>query len=195
MPRTLPYRDDVERLLTEAATRHVPVVITTCVRGNMPEKNRFESLFQDTLFVPLEAGETEWATRCDQYSKFYIEKKFRRPDVPNDKPYPPHEIFLNSINAHRLIDILSIDEWIVFGNAMEACGDLVISKLLEGGRRVIYIPELMVPGVKCVNCDPVVFKNEVFATWKTRRAEAMSLEDVFKYMDARCLSSRLATVV
>ncbi len=194
MPRTLPYRGDVERLLAQVSRHQVPLVITTCVRGNMLEKSQFENLFDDTLFVPLEAKDTEWTTRCDQYRKFYIEKKFRREDFPNDKPYPPHEIFLYSINAHRLIDILNIDEWIVFGNAMEACGDLVISKLLEGGRRVIYIPELMVPGVKCANCDPVTFKNEVFAAWQARRAEAMSLEEVLKYMNARLQSSRLAPV-
>lgn len=39
---------------------------------------------------------------------------------------------------------------------------MVIAKLLEHCSKVYYVPELMIPGFKCQNCDPVEFKNNVF---------------------------------
>lgn len=188
--RTSPYREKIDRLVEAATLNQVPLVVTTCVRGNMLEKDEFEKNFKDTLFVPMNSDDTAWSSRCDSYNIFYIEKKFRRPDFPNDNPFPPHEIFLNSDNATKLIQKLGIDEWIVIGNAMETCGDLVITKLLEHSRRVHYIPELMIPGFKCQDCDPVEFKANVFASWKKIHAEPMPLEEAHRYIEGAYATAR-----
>lgn len=182
--RTLPFRDQIERLVNLATKNDVPLVVTTCVRGNMLPKEEFEERFDDTLFIPMNSDDTEWKSRCDSYNVFYVEKKFRRVDFPNDNPFPPHEIFLNSSNAGELIQKLGIDEWIVIGNAMETCGDMVIVKLLEHCSKVHYVPELMIPGVKCQNCDPVEFKNNVFETWKSKHVGPLPLEHAYRRVEA-----------
>ncbi len=181
--RTAPYRDKIDRLIGAATSNHVPLVVTSCVGANMLPKDAFEKNFKDTLFVPMDSDDTAWSSQCDSYNIFYIEKKARRPDFSYDGPFPPHQMFLNSENANRLIQKLDIDEWIVIGNAMEACGDLVIVKLLEHSRRVRYIPELMIPGIRCQNCDPVEFKANVFASWDKIHAEPMALEDAYRYVE------------
>jgi len=180
--RTAPYRDKIERIVGAATANKIPLVVTSCVGANMLPKETFERNFEDTLFVPMDSEDTGWASRCDSYNIFYIEKKPRRPDFSYDG-FPPHQIFQNSENASKLLQKLNIDEWIVIGNAMEACGDLVIVKLLENSRRVRYIPELMIPGIRCQNCDPVEFKANVFASWDKIHAEPMPLEEAYRYIE------------
>ncbi|MFV0427774.1 MAG: hypothetical protein ACK5KU_12180, partial [Beutenbergiaceae bacterium] len=100
----------------------------------------------------------------------------------NNIPFDSWEIFLNNPNANRLIDDLNMDEWIVIGNAMDICVDLVVANLVEHNHCVLYVPELMVPSPKCAGCDPEVFKQHVYDRWHTHDVRPIVLNDLLDRM-------------
>lgn len=177
MPRVLPYREHLDRLMDAARKRRVPTLITTCVGGNMLPRQQFESLNPDTLFIPIDPNDAGWSLRHKAYDVFYLEKKPRQPGFQN------HEIFLNNKNAESFLRLVNINRWIVFGNAMETCSNLVISKLREFGCIVQYIPELMIPGIACKNCDPESFKSDVFTSWGKTEVTAIPLERMYELLE------------
>ncbi|MFV0406643.1 MAG: hypothetical protein ACK5LN_07455 [Propioniciclava sp.] len=178
MARTQPYRDDIKGLLAAARLHHVPTIATTCVGGHMRDEHPFSMVHPDTLFVPMLGGDGTWWSRVDTFDSFFVEKKPRRSRqgiTPGDDSW---QIFRNNPNAARLIDRLDLDEWVVFGNAMDICGDLVVTHFLEQGRTVRYIPELMIPGAACIGCEPKFFKQHVYDRWHAHGVEPISLADV-----------------
>ncbi len=178
--RAVPFRSDTERLLEAVHAQQVPLVMTTCVGGHMLAPAQFKQAYPEMLFVPLDERDTAWAEKCAQYNAFYVEKLPRHAGCTAQHPHPAHEIFLNNKNAARLIDALGIQEWIVFGNAMETCVDLVIAKLREKQCTVRYIPELMMPGAKCTDCDKQPFKQRVYDSWATKDVSPIALDTVLK---------------
>ncbi|MFV0406638.1 MAG: hypothetical protein ACK5LN_07430 [Propioniciclava sp.] len=184
MPRTLPYQDDIERLLNASRRHRIPTISTTCVRGNMLDEPEFTALHPDTLFVPMSTEDNAWLSRVGDVDAFFVEKKPRRPGLENNIPHNSWEIFLNNPNANRLIAELDVAEWIVFGNAMDICGDLVVANFLTQNRTVHYIPELMIPGSRCVDCDPELFKQHVYDRWHAQDVRPMTLATVLERFQA-----------
>ncbi|MFV0427234.1 MAG: hypothetical protein ACK5KU_09395 [Beutenbergiaceae bacterium] len=178
MARTQPYSEAIEQLLAAAELNHIPTVATTCVRGNMIDEAPFSRLHPGTAFIPMAEDGDSWMARVNRVHTYFVEKKPRRPGMENNVPYNSWEIFLNNPNANRLIHHLDVQEWIVFGNAMDVCGDLVVQHLHQQGRAVRYVPELMIPGSACKGCDPGAFKQPVFDRWHALGIAPLPLADL-----------------
>lgn len=182
MGRTQPYKTEIEQLVAATERHGVPLVSTTCVGGNMLDEPDFTPLFPKNLFIPRSQADDSWRAKVNDYQQFFVEKKPRSGAYgvgPGDNSW---QIFDNNPNADLLIEHLDVDEWFVFGNAMDVCCDLVTTHLRAQGRAVRYIPELMIPGAACSDCNPLIFKKHVYDRWHDQGIHPVPMAEVLERM-------------
>ena len=143
--KTLQFRQRVEPLVAKlnelydfARKRKLTTVFTTCCSGKMPQKgNR-----KDFLFVPLQGNETGWESRLGDYPLIYLEK-VACGDPRLNFQCRAFDVFHGNRNAERLLFLLDISNWIVFGNGFELCVASSVEGILGAGYRVQLITDVL----------------------------------------------------
>jgi len=176
MPRMFPVKDKLDRLFAFIEENRYTLAAMSCVRANMPQRGSRE----DMLFIPLDPEDSAWQDVYEQYRMYYLEKKPRCATDPIDRANGPHQVFLHNKNAVDLLSRLDVSEWIVFGNALDACGNLVVEKLLELEYKVVFLSDVMVPGVAAQAEDPEAIKARTYASWREKGAIQLTLDQLLQ---------------
>jgi hypothetical protein len=142
---TLVLRQRVEPLeakldeLHELARRcELTTVFTICCSGRMPQ-NADNSSF---LFVPLQGNENNWESRVRDYPLIYLDK-VSYGDPRLNFQTRAFDVFHGNRNAERLISLLDVSTWIVFGNGFELCTATSIEGILGTGCRVQLLTDVL----------------------------------------------------
>ena len=119
--KTLKFRQRVEPLTAKlnelyslAKRCELTTVFTICCSGRMPQNEDRK----DFLFVPLQGNESGWESQVSDYPLIYR-------------------------NAERLLFLLDISTWIVFGNGFELCTASSVEGILGAGYRVQLITDVL----------------------------------------------------
>lgn len=156
-PRARPLEEGMLRLLAKAEADGAPVVATTCGSGRAP-RDRF---CPGGMVVPLDPGAAGWRDLLPGHRFFHLEKRCGSWDTFGDSPNP--EAFF------RLLDV---DEWVVFGNALETCVDHAVTHLLRIGCTVHLVTDLLVDGAAVTATS----RSEALARWRGSGVRETTLE-------------------
>lgn len=171
-PRILPLKDKLRTIYGLVRDGGYPMVFTTCCSGGMlkPE-NR-----PDILFVPIDSSETEWKTRLPYQRLIYLEKKaYGDPKV--NFACRAFDMFADNGNAALLVRELAVDEWIVFGNALDLCVDSAVTGILRAKGRVTFLSDCMCSSATGYGLHGTEENRlATFARWRDAGATEQTLE-------------------
>jgi len=136
--RVQPLAAKLNALSDFARKGELTTVFTTCCSGRMPQNGNQK----DFLFVPLQGNETGWESKLSDYPLIYLEK------ITCGNPRLNFEcqafdVFHGNRNAERLLSLLDIRTWIVFGNGFELCVASAVNGILEAGYRVQLVTDVL----------------------------------------------------
>ena len=176
VPRMFPVKDKLDRLFAFIEENRYKLASMCCVWANMPQPGSRE----DMLFIPLDPEDSGWQDVYEQYRMYYLEKKPRCATDPIDHANGPHQIFLHNRNAIQLLNSLDVSEWVVFGNALDICGDLTVEKLLKLGHRVVFLSDVMVLGAGERSETPEAIRDRTYACWREKGAIQLTLDQLLQ---------------
>jgi hypothetical protein len=137
-PRMQPWTEPLNGLYGYAQKHGIPFVFTTCCSGNLlsPDSRK------DVLFIPVDGANTEWKNRVKDFRLFYVEKiTHHDPKVNSEQEtYAP---FCYNQNVRPLIESLSVDEWIVYGNGVDFCVNDTVTGLIKAGQKVTFLSDVL----------------------------------------------------
>lgn len=142
-PRVQPLADKLTALYDYAARHDIVTIFTTCCSGRMLERGSRN----DIHFVPLDAGDTAWMPIPDSARLIYLQKKAYG-DPKMNFACRAFDMFADNANGDRLIKMLDIAEWIVFGNGFDLCVNSAATGILRAGYHVTLLTDLMIPAAK-----------------------------------------------
>ncbi len=142
-PRVEPLAERLGRLYAWAEKHGLPLVMTTCCSGRMPGPGDLAGV----LFVPLDASSRAWEDRLDEHRVFYLQKNAYGDPQQNFR-LRAFDMFQDNGNAARLVALLGVEQWIVFGNAFDACVACAARGLLAAGQKVCLLPDVGVLGAR-----------------------------------------------
>jgi len=138
-PRVEPLAAKLNKLYSLARRCALTTVFTTCCSGTMPDNGERE----DFLFVPRQGNETGWESRLGDFPLIYLEK-VTCGDPRLNFQCRAFDVFHGNRNVERLLFLLGISTWIVFGNGFELCVASSVEGILNAGYRVQLITDLLV---------------------------------------------------
>ncbi|MFA5032084.1 MAG: hypothetical protein WC614_03590 [bacterium] len=134
----------VKKLYNIASEMNIPYVITFCCGVKMFEKN----MLPDILFIPIDQKDDEWTKYVKDYRQFFIQKLSWPKTDPQGKRCDYFNAFKYNGNAVKLIKMLDVSEWIVFGNSFEFCVNTAIQSLITAGQKVTLLTDTLIRGTK-----------------------------------------------
>ena len=148
-----------------------PLVFTMDVEGkrpgSMPQR-------RDFLTIPRAGGDEGWRELIPDRFKFYLEREDQGDAAGN-------AVFSNNPNAVACVEAIRMKEWIVFGRGIRHGVGHVVGKLLELGKTVRYVPELIVPG-KGETMEQVY---QFFADCRTRGIAPFSYNNIMSLVHSK----------
>jgi len=175
-PRVQPLADKLNALYAYAARQDVVTIFTTCCSGRMLARDSRD----DVLFVPLDASDTEWMQGATQAHLIYLQKKAYG-DPQLNFACRAFDMFTDNQQAERLLRLLAIPEWVVFGNGFDLCVNSAATGILHAGYRVTLLTDLMIPGAKGYgNNGTEENKIAVYAELVRQGARAITSEQFFQ---------------
>jgi nicotinamidase-related amidase len=143
--KTLKFRHRVEPLTAKlnelyslAKRCELTTVFTICCSGRMPQNEDRK----DFLFVPLQGNESGWESQVSDYPLIYL-AKVACGDPRLNFECRAFDVFHGNRNAERLLFLLDISTWIVFGNGFELCTASSVEGILGAGYRVQLITDVL----------------------------------------------------
>jgi hypothetical protein len=136
--RVEPLAAKLDELYGLARRCELTTVFTTCCSGRMPRNVDHG----DFLFVPLQGNETGWESRVSDYPLIYLDK-VTCGDPRLNFQCRAFDVFHGNRNAEKLLFLLDISNWIVFGNGFELCVASSIEGILGAGYRVQLITDVL----------------------------------------------------
>ena len=138
-PRIAPIVPKLETLYRLAEREGWPLVFSTCCSGHMLPANGLPGV----LHVPLDPRETGWQERVPEFRTFYVAKKsYGDPKI--NGACRAFDMFQDNGNVARLIRMLAVEEWVVFGNGFDLCVGSAARGLLAAGARVLLLEDVRV---------------------------------------------------
>jgi hypothetical protein len=136
--RVEPLAAKLNELYSLAQRRDLTTVFTTCCSGRMPRIGDRK----DFLYVPLQGNDSGWESRLCDYPLIYLDK-VTCGDPRLNFQCRAFDVFHGNRNAERLLFLLDIPTWVVFGNGFELCTVSSIEGILGAGYRVQLITDVL----------------------------------------------------
>jgi nicotinamidase-related amidase len=183
--KTLEFRQRVEPLIAKLnelydfAGRHgLTTIFTTCCSGRMPPNvNR-----KDFLFVPLQGNDSGWESRLNDCRLIYLEK-VTCGDPRLNFQCRAFDVFHRNQNAERLLHLLDIPTWVVFGNGFELCVASSVDGILDAGYRVRLITDVLAQSARGYgDLGTGKSKARVIGELQAKGAETSSLEELIQQL-------------
>ena len=183
--KTLKFRQRVEPLaaklneLYDFARRHeLTTIFTTCCSGRMPPNVNHK----DFLFVPLQGNESGWESRFSDYTLIYLEK-VTCGDPRLNFQCRAFDVFHGNQNAERLLYLLDIPTWIVFGNGFELCVASSVGGILNVGYHVRLITDVLAQSARGYgDLGTEKSKARVISDLQAKGAETLSLGELIEQL-------------
>jgi hypothetical protein len=136
--RMQPWAGQLSALYTYAQRLCAPFVFTTCCGGSMllPDSKN------DVLFIPIDGADTRWQTKIKDYHCFYVEK-IADCNMKENSEFDNAALFCYNRNVLKLVELLSVDEWIVYGNSLDFCVNDTVIGLLNAGQMVTFLSDVL----------------------------------------------------
>jgi nicotinamidase-related amidase len=136
--RVQPLAAKLDRLNDFARKHELATVFTACCSARMPQRAGRD----DFLFVPVSGNENGWESRLSDYSLIYLEKTTCGDPLLNFQ-YRAFDVFHGNHNAGRLLMLLDIPTWIVYGNGFELCVASAVEGILRAGCSVRLLTDIL----------------------------------------------------
>ena len=167
-PRVRPMGEKLNKIYELIQQNDAVLLFTTCCSGAMLQPDSRK----DVLFVPMDEKMSSWQEQFSSYKQFYLEKKKSSPDLAC------LETFSYNKNATLLLDMLEVDEWIVFGNGLDLCVNHAMQHLLATKRPVTFLSDVMISSAKGHgNSGTDENRDITFANWCAMGAVQETLEN------------------
>jgi nicotinamidase-related amidase len=138
-PRVAPLVPKLESLYRLAEELALPLIFTTCCSGRMVPPGRLRGV----LHVPLDADDAQWQQRVREFRTFYVAKKaYGDPKI--NGACRAFDMFQDNGNVARLLRMLPVDEWVVFGNGFDLCVGSAARGILAAGAKVLLLEDVRV---------------------------------------------------
>ena len=138
-PRVKPLQDKLDQIYKMAEFLNIPLLFSTCCSGQMLNPGDL----QDILFIPCDKNDTSWMSDVHHYRRFYIEKKAYGDPKVNFK-CRAFDMFQDNGNILRLLKLLNIPDWVVFGNGMDLCVNCGATGVLSAGYNVTILSDVLI---------------------------------------------------
>jgi nicotinamidase-related amidase len=136
--RVKPLAVKLDQLGDFARKHELTTVFTACCSARMPQRGGRGGF----LFVPLRGNENRWESRLGEHSLIYLEKTTCG-DPQLNYQYRAFDVFHGNHNAKRLLLLLDIPTWIVYGNGFELCVASAVEGILKAGRSVRLVTDVL----------------------------------------------------
>ena len=90
----------------------------------------------------MRGNEDGWESRLSDYSLIYLEKTTCG-DPRLNYQYRAFDVFHGNHNAGRLLVLLDIPTWVVYGNGFELCVASAVEGILKAGRSVRLVTDVL----------------------------------------------------
>ena len=147
--RVMPIAAKLDWLYEYSLAGRHPLLFSVCCSGRLPDEGGIPGM----LAIPAEEGDG-WSARIDDHSLFLVEKA--RQGAQEGQGVTSltskgagfvedmHDKFRLNANLKKFIDLLSVEEWVVFGNGAAYCVHPVLSILMDAGQKLTILSDVMV---------------------------------------------------
>ncbi|MFA5032082.1 MAG: hypothetical protein WC614_03580 [bacterium] len=148
-PRVELLAEKFNKLYDVASKANIPFLFTICCGVRMLEKN----ILSDILFIPMCPKDDKWTKYVKDYRQFYIQKNATNGLKEKDlKKNDYFDTFKHNSNAVKLVKMLNVSEWIVFGNSLgissNFCVNNSILSLIRMGQKVTLLTDVLIRSAK-----------------------------------------------
>ncbi len=166
--RSQPISEELFEIYSLISAIVAPLVFTIHEDGFQP----MEDDKRDFVFIPANKEKVEWKKSIGERYKFYLERG-------NKDGLQDVLVFNSNENTAECVKKLRGTEWIVFGVGLENKVDHVVTELLKMGKKVRYIPELII-NESAYKDGEVNLKlvYEYFAKWESLGAYPITYNEV-----------------
>lgn len=142
-PRVEPFAEIFNRIYDLVKSHQLPMVFSTCCSGRMPR----EDSLPNVLFIPINVASRGWRDKVGDYSMFYAEKlAFGSPQKNSE--HEAYDCLKYNENTYDLFRLLNVEEWVIFGNGLDACVYNWAKKMLKAEFKLIVLTDALVSGAK-----------------------------------------------
>lgn len=127
-PRVQPLAEKLDSLYAFAKRHDLVMVFTQCcgARAVAPGSH------PDVLVVPMDPEDRGWMERVGRFRLINIQKHNAAP-LHQSFICRHFDMFQHNGNARRLLEILNIPRWVVFGHGLDLCVDSAVKGIVAAG--------------------------------------------------------------
>ncbi len=127
-PRVQPLAEKLDSLYAFAKRHDLVMVFTQCcsARAVAPDSH------PEVLVVPMDPGDRGWMERVGRFRLINIQKHNAAP-LHQSFICRHFDMFQHNGNARRLLEILDIPRWVVFGHGLDLCVDSAVKGIVAAG--------------------------------------------------------------
>lgn len=127
-PRVQPLADKLDRLYAFARRHDLTMVFTQCCSARAVAPGAHP----EVLVVPMDPADRGWMDRVDRFRLINIQKHSAAP-LHESFICRHFDMFQHNANARRLLEILDIPRWVLFGHGFDLCVDSAVKGIVAAG--------------------------------------------------------------
>jgi hypothetical protein len=139
--RMEPKAEKLDRLYTFAKQHDLTMIFTQCCSA---VKVSDDSPL-GTVVVPLDTNDHFWVEKVKKARLINLEKRSDKGNITKSTICRYFDAFQHNPNALKLIEILNIPQWIIFGHGFDLCIDSSAKGLIVAERKVHYLTDVSAP--------------------------------------------------
>lgn len=137
-PRVQPFADKLDALYAFAKKLNIVMVFTHCCSA----RHFTPGSHPDVLVVPVDSSDSDWTAKVQQYRLINIQK--RSGGAPNESFICRYfDSFQHNQNARKLLQILNIQRWVLFGHGFDLCVDSAAKGIISSGAKVHILTDVL----------------------------------------------------
>ena len=142
--RMQPMADQLDALYDFAKKQGLVMVFTHCCSSNPVKPGQHP----DVLVVPMDPADQSWTTQLDRYRLINIEKHNATP-LNRSFICRHFDAFQHNSNSSRLLQLLNIPRWILFGHGFDLCVDSAAKGIIAAGYQVHLLTDVIASSAPC----------------------------------------------
>jgi nicotinamidase-related amidase len=141
-----PKADKIDSIYSFARLHDISVIFTQCCSASLVENDSPDG----TLVVPLESEQTSWIDKVKYSRMINIRKKsgLNEPNTTKSFICRYFDAFQYNANAQKLLDIMAIDQFVLFGHGFDLCVDSSAKGLVAAGKKVHFLTDVSAPSAQ-----------------------------------------------